>query len=158
MTSLEAKLRYNRSIKSYLAELRLLNNKDVSKEDLSSIVELEEIRRKSSLLKSLPISKFTIDFDERKSVRFNQYIQNLNKVNDSHIYIWTAKTNDCGLYKNGSIVDIDFSFPFEINEGVLVFLSIDLKDNLLLDFSNGTEGKRVLEVEAQGLNWPKISY
>lgn len=55
--------------------------------------------------------------------------------------------------------DVNFSFPFELNnEGIVVFLSTDLKDKLLLDFYINPTGNMVLEVEGQGLNWSNINY
>ena len=159
MTNVKNKREYLSNIASYLLELGMLANKTVNKGDLSSIEKVGEVRAGISNLGNLPIEKFKVDFSEKDDARFGSYIQGLYNTNNEQVYLWTSKTNICGLYKVGNIKDVNFSFPFELNdEGIVVFLSADLKDKLLLDFSIDSTGNKVVEVEAQGLNWPNIKY
>lgn len=159
MTDVKSKREYLSNIASYLLELGVLTNKKIKKDDLSSVDRVAEIRAKVTRLEELPLEKFRISFAEKKYNRFGHYIQGLCESNNGEVYIWTSKTNVCGLYKVASIRDIDFSFPFEINdEGIVVFLSADLKDKLILDFSFDPAGNKIIDIEAQGENWSKIKY
>lgn len=159
MTNINNKREYLSNIDAYLLEIELLTKKSIDKSELSSINEVDEIRSKASNLKTLPKKELKIDFSEKTSTRFIKYIQSLYYANNNEIYLWTSKTNVCGLYKVSSIKDINFSFPFDINnEGMFVLLSVDLKDKLLFDFSFDSSGKKIIEIEIQGLNWPSVEY
>lgn len=152
-------IEYRQHIKSYLSELTLLINQEINEIDLSSLLEVEDVRRKASSLNDFPISKFVIPFNDKATGKFRSFIEALYQANDSEVYIWTKRTNVCGLYKIESIRNINIDFPFEINdEGILVFLSADFKDKLLLDFSLDSNGNKILEVEMQGQNWSDINY
>ena len=157
---LRAKLKYLNDIEPHLLELETFANKTVNRCDLSSIEEVEEVRaRLISDLKNLPTKSFEINFSEKDGVRFDAYIQGLYNSNREAVYIWTKGTNSCGLYKVDSIKSVNFSFPFEINtDGMLQFLSVDVKDNLLLDFDIDDAGEKLIEVEVQGLNWINVKY
>ena len=159
MTNIKNKREYLSNIAPYLLELVILANKTVNKSDLSSVDKVDEVRAGASNLENLPIEKFTVDFSEKNDARFSSYVQGLYDANNEEVYLWTSKTNICGLYKVGSIKDVNFSFPFELNdEGVVVFVSADLENKLLLDFSVDPTGNKIVEVEAQGLNWSNIKY
>lgn len=159
MTNIRTKNEYLSNIAPYLLELGVLANKAVNKHELSSVEEVDRIRAYALGIAHLPVVKFKIGFSEKNSFQFSRYIQHLYDVNREQVYIWTAKTNICGLYKIGSIKDVDFSFPFELNEeGIVVFLSVDMKDRLLLDFSIDSLGNEIVDVESQGLNWPHVKY
>ncbi|BFM49938.1 hypothetical protein [Marinomonas sp. THO17] len=159
ITNVKNKREYLSKIASYLLELGIPANKTVSKDELSSVDKVDEVRAGTSNLVNLPAEKFKVDFSEKDDIRFGSYIQGLYDTNNEQVYLWTSKTNICGLYKVGSIKDVNFSFPFGLNdEGIIVFLSADLKDKLLLDFSIDPNGNKVVEVEAQGLNWPNVKY
>ena len=159
MTNVTNRREYLNNIDSYLLELEMLADLKLSKDDLSSLKEVENIRDAALNLKSSQSSKFEIDFIDKSSDRFVHYIQNICQTNDDQVYLWTSKTNSCGLYKVDSISHVNFSFPFEINkEGVLVFLTADVNDKLLLDFTIDDAGKKVIEVETQGLNWPSVEF
>ena len=150
---------YLTRIDSYLKELGTLIGKRVEKSDMMPIESIDNVRRASRSLRETPVSKFEIRFPEKESERFKAYIERLHRANESGVYIWTEKSNLCGLYKAKSLKHIDFSFPFDINdEGVLAFLCDNLKDELLLDFSSDLTGQQVISVECQGINWPDIDY
>lgn len=152
-------LEYRQNIKVYLSELALLINQGINESDLSSLAEVDDTRRKASFLNGFPVSKFVISFNEKVTEKFRRFIDALYQANDSEVYIWTKRTNVCGLYKIESIRNINLDFPFEINnEGILVFLSADFKDKLLFDFSLDSNGNHMLEIEMQGQNWSDINY
>ena len=159
MTNIKNKREYLSNIASYLLELGMLANKAVNKSDLSPVEEVDEVRAGASNLENLPTEKFKVGFSEKDGSQFSRYIQGLYDANNEQVYLWTGKTNTCGLYKVGSIKDVDFSFPFDLNEeGIVVFLSVDMKDKLLLDFSIDSSGNEIVELESQGLNWPNVKY
>ena len=157
--TIKSKREYLNNITSYLLELGTLADKTVNRVDLSSVEEVNDVRTMASNLDGLLATKFNINFSEKDGVNFNNYIQSLYEANGKQVYLWTSKTNVCGLYRVDSIKDVNFSFPFDINdEGVVVFLSADMKDKLLLDFYIDSTANKVVEVEVQGLNWPNIKY
>ena len=157
---LRAKLEYLNDIEPYLLELGTLTNKTVNRCDLSSIEEVEEVRaRLISGLKNSPTKSFEINFSEKEGVRFDAYVQSLYNSNREAVYIWTKGTNSCGLYKVDSMKSVNFSFPFEINnDEMLVFLSVDVKDRLLLDYFIDDAGDKIIEVRVRGLNWINVEY
>lgn len=159
MTNIKIKREYLSNIAAYLLELGMLANKVVNKDDLSSVEEVDEVRAGTANLENLTTEKFKVGFSEKDGSQFQSYIQGLYDTNNEQVYLWTGKTNSCGLYKVGSIKDVNFSFSFDLNEeGIVVFLSVDMKDKLLLDFSIDSSGNEIVEVESQGLNWPNIKY
>ncbi|MFI3157237.1 MAG: hypothetical protein QX199_13870 [Methylococcaceae bacterium] len=152
-------LEYRQNIKAYLLELSSLINQYINESDISGLAEIEIIRHKASSLNGFPVSKFVISFNEKVTEKFRNFIDGLYYANDSEVYIWTKRTNICGLYKIESIRNINLDFPFEINdEGILVFLSADFKDKLLFDFASDSNGNKMLEIEVQGQSWPDVSY
>jgi hypothetical protein len=159
MTKIQNEIQFKKNLSAYLLELKSLTGKTVSSESLSSINEVERIRNEASILENYDISRFTIDFKDKSEERFKNFIIALSNSNKSSVYIWTNRSNFCGLYKIPSIKMFDFSFPFDVNpDGLVVFLSEDINDQLLLDFSYDSKGQEVLEVELKGRHWPFIKY
>jgi len=55
--------------------------------------------------------------------------------------------------------EINFHFAFDINrEGIFSLLTGDLRNGLLLDFSEEAVGVRTLEIELSGENWGLANY
>jgi hypothetical protein len=159
MTNMRQKIQFKKNLPSYLIELKKLTGIDVNSESLSSVEDVESIRKKASALGSAKTTKFVMDFEEKNSERFKNFIENLFRSNNGPIYLWTSRSNLCGLYKLDSIRMVDFSFPFDLNpEGIVVFLAEDTSNKLLLDFSVDSQGQEILEVELQGKNWPLVKY
>ena len=100
-----------------------------------------------------------MNFDLRKSKRFKQFIANLDKANNRPVYIWTEKSNVCGLYKASSIKAINFSFKFDVNDdGMVIFLTEDCNDRLLLDFYIDYKERKMLDLEVKGKNWFSVPF
>ena len=75
------------------------------------------------------------------------------------VYLWTPRTIDCGVLLVPSLDVVKFDFDFDVNEeGILVLLSSDLVDRLLLDFSKSCTGEERMTVESQGINWMHVDY
>jgi hypothetical protein len=158
-TKNQKRMQYLGNISSYLLDLGVLANKTITRDDLSSLEKLDEVRSKVSNIENLPIKKFEIEFSEKYSIRFNDYIKALYAVNNRQVYPWLDRTSQCGLYTFDSIKDVDFSFPFDFDGEIVSFSSVDLKDTLLLDsFVDDFTGKEMIEIKTQGLNWPNVKY
>lgn len=53
-----------------------------------------------------------------------------------------------------SLLEIDFGFSFDINDdGMVSILGVDLKNELILDFSKNDRDEERLEVELSGGDW-----
>ena len=159
MSKLSTKLQHHKNISNYLLELEILANRKITRDEISSLEVVHSIRKISLQLNNYSTYTFSIAFSEKESNRFKSFIDKLSMTNCGQVYIWTERTNVCGLFKVNNIKDINFSFPFDINpEGILVFVPVTLEDQLLLDFSLDSTGKQIIEVETQGRNWSKITY
>jgi hypothetical protein len=159
MNDLSRKLAYCRNIKAYLSQLKALTNQDVTEEDLLSLDVVEDIREKSKGLIEKPKRKLVIPFEEKKEVRFQRFVQNLNQLNPSPVYIWTESTNSCGLFEIPSIAKFNFDFEYSVNrEGIIVLLTKDFTDKMVLDFGEDAKGARLLEIELIGDHWPSATY
>jgi hypothetical protein len=147
------------NINSYLLELKEFTGVDVKREFLSSVEDVKKIIKKTLLLKDTNKNKFAIDFSEKTSERFKTFIANLKKANNSPVYIWTEKSNVCGLYKVASIDAVNFAFRFDLSpEGIVEFVTEDLSDRLLLDYYYDSDDREMLEFEWQGKHWHSISF
>lgn len=146
-----------RNLPFYVDELRCFAGANIDTKSLSSIEEVENIRKKSLPLNELQATKNVVKFSEKNSDRFKRFIENLREANSNPVYIWLHSSNLHGLLKVDSIDAIDFSFPFNVNsDGIVVFLTSDFSDRLLLDFYHDCEGQEMLEVELKGKHWSSI--
>ncbi|WP_232380458.1 hypothetical protein [Leptospira ainlahdjerensis] len=151
------KFRYQLSMPKYIAEISHLSLKPFSASNLVALDIMEEIRQKA-ISKSEPKKNINMQFEEKSTKRFKDFIQNLYSKNQNPIYIWTELSNDCGIYEINSILEFNFDFSFDINDkGLIHLLSINLKDEMILDFSNNYN-EYELEVELCGPNWIHIDY
>jgi hypothetical protein len=151
-------IQFRRNIKEYLSELALLSNSLVDEAQLSELSDVESVREKASALTEKLVSKTVFNFEFKKDRNFQNFIESLFLTNQSEIYIWTHRTDLCGLFKIPSIKKLNIDFPFEINrEGILLFLTADYRNRLLLDFSISENGEKILEVEVQGDDWYPVA-
>lgn len=159
MAKIPNKAELKRNLPSYLLELKQITGLDVDSKSLSPIEDVEKLREKASVLADLDKNRLIISFSEKNSKQFRKFVVNLSKSNSNSVYIWTNRANLYGLYKVASIDAIDFSFPFDVNsDGIIVFLTSDLSDKLLLDFYYDSEYQEMIEVELQGKHWSLIPF
>jgi hypothetical protein len=86
-------------------------------------------------------------------------VQRLASGNAHEIYLWTPKSNVCGVLRPQPLESVRLDFPFDVNpEGIFVILTSDLEDQLLLDYSVGAGGEHVLDIEASGGAWGCTTY
>ena len=158
-TERKRKIQLKTNIVAYLSQLKQLTRINVVSEDLLSLSETAEITKRSSHLEKLDKICFTTNFEFKNSERFKRFITNLSKANNSLVYIWLEKTNYCGLYKAASINDIDFSFRFDLDpNGIIVFMTEDLNNRLLLDFYRDWEERETIEIKIQGKQWYCVAF
>ena len=73
--------------------------------------------------------------------------------------MWTQRTIDCGVLLVPALMAIRWDFDFAVNEeGILAFVTGDLADRLLLDFSELPTGEQRMKIETQGVNWEGVTY
>ena len=159
-SSSSAKLQKKLNLSRYLHELSSLIGRSIEADELGAPVGATAIREEVGLkFGSLPTQSSIISFSERCSGRFNGFIQRLGELNPLPVYVWTPRTVSCGTFLVSSLASINFNFDFDINEeGMLVFLSSDLKDKLLLDFSRLSAGNQIMTIETQGERWGRVIY
>lgn len=135
------KLRQKINIKKYLEELSMLTGRPVRADELCSLEQTIALRESAKQLEEQPAQRHTILFADQSSKRSEIFANNLCRSNNCPVYIWTPRTISCGALLVPSICSVEFYFDFSINEeGILVFLTSDLKDRLLIDFSISRKG------------------
>jgi len=103
--------------------------------------------------------KFEIPFSGKIGLRFQEYVSKLASANRSDVYVWTSESLVCGVLMPISLSSVEFLFPFEINmDGIVSFLTADLRDRLVLDWYVSDGGGQMLEIEANGAPWGEIRY
>jgi len=143
----------------YLEELSILLGRPVAEDELESVAEATRLREHAIKFNENRCNDFEILFDELRKNRFLQYIKNLDKMQDSSVLIWTPRTIICGPIRISNLGSVNWSFDFDINdEGMLAFSTDDMRERLILDFSSGKLGSRILHIEAVGPQWHTIEY
>lgn len=157
--SLSTRLRRNLHLKRYLKELSALMERSVQAEELGSLEQAAAMRTAAQGFLEKSTTQYEISFSDRSSERFKRFLQSLTDANPSSVYVWTPDTIDCGALLVPSLDAIRFDFDFDINDdGILAFLTSDLGDRLLLDFSRTPTGEQVMKIETQGANWGGVIY
>ena len=157
--SLTERLRRNLHLKKHLEELRALTGRVVHADELGSLDQFVAMRQSAQRFVDQPTVACEIPFSERSSERFKRFLQCLTYANPSPIYVVTPRADSCGVLLLSSLNEVRFDFVFKINEeGLLIFVTSDLEDRLLLDFSSTPTGEEIMKVEVQGSNWKKVAY
>jgi hypothetical protein len=157
--SLSGKLRQKIYLKRYLAELSALTGGPVQADELVSLEQTAKLREAQQQFVALPTSSSEIPFSDRGSERFAEFVRRLHDANPSPVYVWTERTIDCGALLVPSLMAIRWNFDFAVNEeGMLAFVTSDIADSLLLDFSALHTGEQRMKVETKGANWEEVAY
>lgn len=153
------KIRQHRNLQKHLGELSSLTGCLVEKNELSSAEQAAQVRDSEKKFSEYDITPVERSFSELKSCQFKKFIKNLYDKNNSPIQIWLPRTIDCGILEIESILNIKFDFDFDLNEeGILVLMTRDMEDKMLLDWFRLPEGEERIRIETQGMNWSKVSY
>ncbi|MDC8011819.1 hypothetical protein [Tahibacter soli] len=157
--SLAQKLRRNLHLKEYLAELGALTGRTVYERELSGIEEVVATREAAQKFRIQQSDRVEIPFSGRRSERFDAFVRQLYEANPRRVSIWTPRTIDCGMIFAPSIASINFDFDFSINDdGIISFLTEDIADYLLLEFSESSDGGKILQVETGGAHWSPVAF
>ena len=156
---LSQKLRRARHLGTYLSELAILTGRTVDASELSSSDRVSIVREAAQKFCLQQPSRVEVPFSGRRSERFAEFIEGLHGKNPCPVSIWTPRTIDCGMIYVPSILAIRFDFDFSINvDGIVSFLTEDLEDNLVLDFSEANANERILQIDAKGPGWGKVVF
>lgn len=154
MIDISTRVVRNSKLGAYLLQLRELVGRQVSEKELSTIADLERIQAGSAKLADREKTVLRLTLEVLHGRRFADYVRRLKDANSNAVYIWLHATSACGVCSVPSIVDVNFKFDhLKIPEGVIVFLTADYKDRLLLDFDT-----EAVEVEAQGDSWSSVKF
>ncbi|WP_277557991.1 hypothetical protein [Ereboglobus sp. PH5-10] len=156
MSSIQQYINYRKSLAKYLEELRELINVPVTEVTLVPLDEVARIRKKLvEKITICPQKKFRIPFPEKTGQRFRTFIEQLEQLNSSPIYIWTEAANGCGLFQASSLIKINLDFSYDVNsQGIIVILTKDLRDRMIWDFFE-ENSEKIIEVELMGETWPQ---
>ena len=127
----------------YLEELNKILKIHVDSTNLSSIVEMDEVRQ-NILAKKLKY-KFKILFNEKEKLK-EIIFSNIERFNDKY-YVFTSYSMNCGILMIDSLQEFNFDFSFEdMRSGIITLTRADLFEEILLDF-NEENGVEYLEIE-----------
>jgi hypothetical protein len=149
----------DRRLRSHLRTLSLFSRKPIQESDLLSAAETAFISGNWKS-KTSPFS-FGIElaFGEQLSHRFTDYISQLNHQNSSRIGVWIEHSIEYGALCLENISSVRFDFPFDFDRnGIVVFATIDLKEKMLIELIEHSEGVVTLRVEVSGASWKNVFY
>lgn len=146
-------------MKPYLEELQKFLNRAVSADELLSLEQTEGLRQAAQKFRDLPASSCQIDFLEKASDRFHTFVERLCAANPSPVSIWTTHSITCGALMVPSLKEIVFDLEYSASQGgILTFVTNDLRDRLLLDFTMSDSGTQKMTIETQGDHWFDVHY
>lgn len=149
-----------RHMKQYLAELSTLTGRSIQADELYSLEQTDAMRQDAVERSVEPRSaKCEIGFSDLNSERFRAFLQHLSDANPASIVVWVKHSKDCGALAMASLAEIKFDFDFPVGMlEVVVFVTSDFADRMLLDFSITPSGEQVVTVETYGTNWSSGVY
>ena len=155
-STLSQRLRSNLYIGAYLAELSSILGRPVAKDELESMDATQAVADAQKPLLAFEPVKFEIPFSQRSAKPVHDLIQTLSFANPAPLFLWASHANDCGVLKLRSLADVRSDFAFDVNEGLISLVTIDLCDQILLDFYE-EEGSQVLCLAVQGTHWTAVA-
>lgn len=159
MGKLQDAVAFRASLDQHLAQLSRLTGNIIHKDNLLSLEETKNLREKAKSVNYSPAWRRTVPFADKSTPRFRDFICALRELNPNPVYLWTPLSNVCGVSNPVALDTIRWGFEFDlIPDGILVLLTGDLIDKLLLDFSEETTGDKQLEIDVSGKNWGKSPF
>jgi hypothetical protein len=142
------------NLRPYLQELEILLKREVNPEELISLEQTRALEQAARTFIDQPKSCQEIPFNKRTSSKFSDFIHSLTELNPSSVYLWTPRSEDCGSILLPSLKSVDFGFPFSVNgAGLIIFITSDNADRLLLDFFHDSTGQERMQIETKGRHW-----
>jgi len=159
MTEPNYKLAAHRCLPTHLAQLAELLGRTVVASELMTLELTEEVRAQSKLVAPQPTWQQEIAFADRVGARFINLIKRLGEAHSVQVLIWTPLSNKCGLLHAVDLEAIKFGFQFDtIAEGIIVILTVDFMNKMVLDYSDDDLGNQRICVEVCGASWGRIAY
>lgn len=160
MTDRKSRISYLANINKYLASLAKIVGKEVKREDLLSLEEVEKLRQKKANYLNYSVNRHEVSFSCLTPTEVQKFFEELYLLNKKSTYLWIEGSNECGLLMLPSIKSINYSFLFDPGLiQILTFSTVDLEDRLLLDIDlNEDNQPLMLTIESQGKNWSSIKY
>lgn len=159
MQSYSARFRQKLYMKSYLLELAALAGRVVQADELLDLEQTAALRSAMQKFRTQTTAFSEIQFSDRKSERFKIFVQRLCSANSSPVYVWIQRTIDCGVLLMPSLSAVCWDFDPSVDaDGTIAFVTSDLADSLLLDFSDLSTSEQHMKIEVQGMNWKETSY
>lgn len=153
-SELSAKLAYQAAIEPYLAQLTELTHQKVTADCLTSLKEVESIRKNSTGLNFLEKKAYWFSPSELSSEKFKSYVKCLEATNPSPVGVWLEGTKACGLFYIRGISELNFQFRFPlIPDGIFKLITADARDSLLLDFDFDE-----VQMVIQGNSWTAVKF
>lgn len=154
MNNLGNALARNAHLENYLGQLSEMVGHEVTEDQLSSLEEIERLKEASRELQRCPKKIIEITPEDLRRERFALLVLTLAKAKSSPVSIWLDATSYCGTLYLAGVNEFNFSFRLDsIPEGVVVLLTEDGRDQLLLDFS-----PEEVAMELQGKAWGNVEY
>lgn len=157
MTSGRDILLRKRWMREYLDQLSLVSGRDVVENEIRSVEEAKSTREKAKKFASLPRYRQEFLLKNNEIGPLRHLFTLLERANPAPISVWTDHTIDCGTFTLPNILSVDLTFLAKWKyDSVIVFLSSDLSDRVILDFDQVYDNGISIVVETQGKNWHVI--
>lgn len=102
---------------------------------------INEVRVRARGLKDKPMRLFTIPFNTKNTLEFRAFIGRLQEANSSPIFLWTSRSEVCGLLELPSLSAFNFGFEFALEpNGIVVLMTTDTRERLTLDYGKDKKG------------------
>lgn len=157
LTERQKRIMFKANLPNYLHDLGILLQRVVKVDDLVGLNESEKIseyiRSISTVYKT---EKYQITFIDYKKIDFNALIEELHKHTFPPVFVWSTYTNECGFLKlDKGFIEIKNLNDFLFQSNICVFISNDLSQRLLIDFTNNN-GDQDIIFEVYGEKWSKV--
>lgn len=143
----------------YIEQLSKLIKVKSSVPKLFPLEEMGSLRERVKLLGQANKRVYQLAFEEKTSLEFEDFVVALAQANGEPILIWSELSNDFGPIKLNSLLDVDFSFSFDVlPEGIVAIVTEDGSDKILLDWEDDKDCGPIITVELLGERWSKVKY
>jgi hypothetical protein len=159
MSSSSKELRRKLQLKRYLAELAAVTGRQIQADELIGLEQTTKLQADQQKFRTQSFASYEVPLSHITTKRFIDFIDRLSKSNNSNVYLWIMRSMDCGVIRLQSLYDVAWGLDLSASEeGILVFVTDDLEDSLLLDFSELPTGEQIMTIETKGANWESVTY
>ena len=153
-------IRRKANLRAHLSDVRCYLGRLVDERELVSVAESRQLIATAREIFERDGRKrvsFDLPFPEKSTPRFLAFVGRIAGAGASGAYLWTARSDACGLCRLDSVRDIDWSFDFGCDPTeMFVLYSSDLSDSLLVEYFESDEGQQQLRLELSGHRWSDV--